>query len=268
MTIPLKIFYDIKKPGKVSIHIFFIMVSILCARPAFSQEPRLADNNSIGWLAYTGTFKINPKIAIHTEYQWRRTDGVKNWQQSLLRGGVNYALRNDVSINAGYAFAETFAYGDYPVAKAFPEHRMYEQVVIKNPIGHVDVSHRFTLEQRFVGKIVIQNGDENTDYTFLNRMRYRVRIEVPLKKNVVNNSWSIVLQDEVFIGWGKNIGANVFDQNRLAVSLGYKLNQNIKIEAGYLNQVLQLVKRINDKAVFQYNNGFTLSTHLSIDFMK
>ena len=74
--------------------------------------------------------------------------------------------------------------------------------------------------------------------------------------------------DEIFIGWGKNIGANIFDQNRLAVLIGYKVNQNLKFEAGYLNQVLQQGKRINDKPVFQYNNGFMLASHLSFDLLK
>ena len=75
--------------------------------------------------------------------------------------------------------------------------------------------------------------------------------------------WGIVFMDEVFIGWGKTIGANIFEQNRLAVLLGYKVTQNLKIEAGYLNQILQQGKLINDKSVFQYNNGFILATHLS-----
>lgn len=236
---------------------------------SYAQEQRLSDHNSIGWLAYTGTFKISPKIALHTEYQWRRTEGLKNPQQSLLRTGVNYALRKDVSLNAGYAFAETSPYGDYPNANAFSEHRIYEQIVLKNPIGKVEISHRFTLEQRFLEKFLIQNGATNTDWVFLNRIRYRLRTEIPVYKNSTdNNSWSIILLDELFIGFGKKVGANIFDQNRLAALVGYKINKNIKMEAGYLSQILQQGKRVNDKSVFQYNNGIMLSTHLSFDAFK
>ena len=113
------------------------------------------------------------------------------------------------------------------------------------------------------------NGIKNTDYFFLNRMRYRVRGEMPLhKKKAAKKPWSIVAQDEVFIGWGKNMGANIFDQNRLAVLLGYKLNKSIKLEAGYLNQILQQGKRINDKPVFQYNNGCMLSAHFSFSIIQ
>ncbi len=263
----LKMYCSNKDILKTCKYFIFIIALLVYARPSYAQEERLTDNNSIGWFVYTGTFKIKSKIAIHTEYQWRRVDGIKNWQQGLFRAGINYAIRKDVSLNAGYAFANTYAYGDYPAAFAFPEHRIFEQVIIKNPIGSIDLSHRFTLEQRFVGRITMPNAIKNTEYFFLNRMRYRVRGEIPLhKKEAVKKNWSIIAQDEIFIGWGKNVGANVFDQNRLAVLLGYRLNQHIKLEAGYLNQILQQGRKINGKSVFQYNNGFMLATHLTLSF--
>ncbi len=243
---------------------FAVLLILIFPKFCFSQEQRLADNNTIGWFVYTGTFKIKPKLAIHTEYQWRRVNGLKDWQQGLLRTGINYAVHKDVSLNAGYAFAETFPYGDYPNANAFPEHRIFEQVVLKQAINKIELSHRFTLEQRFVGRIVLVNNEKNIDWNYLNRMRYRLRTEIPIsiKKGSINK-WRVILQDELFIGWGKNIGGNIFDQNRIGVLLGYRLNKNIKLEAGYINQILQQGKRVNDKAVFQYNNGFMLATHLA-----
>jgi hypothetical protein len=243
---------------------FAVLLMLIFPEFCFSQEQRLADNNTIGWFVYTGTFKIKPKLSIHTEYQWRRVNTVKNWQQSLFRTGINYAINKDVSVNAGYAFAETFPYGDYPNANAFPEHRLFEQVVLKQAVNKIELSHRFTLEQRFISKILFVNNQKNTDWNYLNRIRYRLRTEIPFYiKKGSTNKWRIILQDELFIGWGKNIGANVFDQNRVTILLGYRLNKNIKLEAGYLNQILQQGKRVNDKAVFQYNNGFMLATHLA-----
>ena len=118
---------------KTSKYLFFVFLFTTFENSSFSQEQRLTDDNSIGWLVYTGTFKIKSKIVIHTEYQWRRVDGIKNWQQCLFRTGVNYAVRKDVSLNAGYAFTQTFPYGDYPGIAAFPEHRIYEQVILSLP---------------------------------------------------------------------------------------------------------------------------------------
>jgi hypothetical protein len=247
-----------------------VLVLISSSQISLSQEQRLADNNTIGWFVYTGTFKIKPRLSVHTEYQWRRADGVKNWQQGLLRTSINYAVKKEVSINAGYAFVETFPYGTYTPVHTYPEHRIFEQAVINNPIGRLSLSHRFTLEQRFVGAVTVQNGKRNTDWNYLNRIRYRIRAEFPLSKNTKSekNIWSIAFMDELFIGWGKQIGANIFDQNRLSLLLNYKVNKTIKLEAGYLNQIVQQGKRINDKTVFQYNNGFILATHLSLSLLK
>jgi hypothetical protein len=246
------------------VNCFGILLLLVLPGLSFAQEQRLADHNTIGWLVYTGTFKFNPKLSIHTEYQWRRVDGLKNWQQGLLRTGINYAVHKDVSLNAGYAFAETFPYGDYPNATAFPEHRVFEQVVLKQAIDKIELSHRFTLEQRFVARVSFVNNQKQTDWNYLNRVRYRLRTEIPVNiKKGSANKWRIILQDELFIGWGGNIGANIFDQNRVAVLLGYRLNKNIKMEAGYLNQILQQGRRVSDKSVFQYNNGFMIGTHLS-----
>lgn len=246
-----------------------LSVFLLIAFNSFSQEQRLADHNSIGWFAYTGNFKVTSKLSIHTEYQWRRVEAVKNWQQGLFRTGLNYAVRKDVNIIVGYAFADTYVYGDYPAAFRFPEHRFFEQVLIKNPIGSLDLSHRFMLEQRFLGKVSMIGGNKNTDFSFLNRMRYRVRGEIPLhKKTAIKKPWSIIAQDEIFVGWGKNMGANIFDQNRIGLLIGYKMNKTVKLEAGYINQTLQQGRRVNDKAVYQYNNGFLLAANFNFDFVK
>ena len=247
----------------------FISLFILISQLSFAQEQRLADHNSIGWFVFTGSIKIKSKIAVHTEYQWRRAETVKNWQQGLFRTGINYTAGKNVNIIAGYAFAQTYVYGDYPAAFAFPEHRIFEQVIVKNPIGSLDLSHRFMLEQRFVGKVAMPNAVKHTDYSFLNRIRYRVRGELPLhRKTAVKKPWSIIAQDEIFIGWGKNAGANIFDQNRIGLLLGYKLNKTIKLEAGYINQTLQQAGRINSQPVYQYNNGFMLAANLNLNMIK
>ncbi len=248
---------------------FFTLLIIYC-NSSFSQETRLSDHNNINWISYTGLFKINQRVSLHTEYQWRSVNGIKNTQQGLIRTGLNFTLNKDINLNAGYAFVETFPYGDYPNLYNFPEHRIYEQALIKNNIGILGLTHRLTLEQRFVGKINYINSKKTIDYVFLNRFRYRIRSELGINHKELSqkNTWSIALQDELFIGWGKNIGTNIFDQNRIAILLGYRINPMIKIEAGYINQTIQQPKRVNNWAVFQYNNGIAVNAIIAIDFTK
>lgn len=241
-----------------------LLILLLSGFTSNSQVQRLHDKNTIGWMMYTGQFKLTPKLSVHTEYQWRRVNGLKNWQQNFVRTGFMYSVKKDISLNAGYAFADTYSYGDYPGAFSFPEHRFFEQVLIKTPMGRNELSHRFTLEQRFLGNVTIQNEIRHTDFYFLNRIRYRFRTDIPVQNRFSEkNKWMIALQDEIFVGWGKNIGENIFDQNRMGVLLGYKLINGLKLEAGYINQFLQQAKRVNDKPVIQYNHGFLLAANFS-----
>ena len=48
------------------------------------------------------------------------------------------------------------------------------------------------------------------------------------------------LYDELFLNFGKQVGYNIFDQNRLYVAIGYTISPILKFEVGYLYQVVQL----------------------------
>src|ERR1044072_6842066 len=105
---------------------FFFFSSTICR----GQNDRVNDYNYINWVQSLNTVSLDKKWSLHLEYQWRRTDGLKNWQQSLLRVGTNYKLHENVVLHGGYGWIETFPYGNYPLASTgtFPEHRLYEQI--------------------------------------------------------------------------------------------------------------------------------------------
>ena len=252
---------------------FSIFLLITCfASLTHAQNTRLRDNNTIGWYTYTGTFRVQPKWSLHTEYQWRREDFGTTWQQSLLRVGVNYQLHPNVLLHLGYGWIETFNYGDYPIngfGKQFPEHRIYQQVNVTQKTGRVDWLHRYRLEQRWNGRFNSADSDNPDGWTYLNRLRYMVRLQVPLQGPTLDDKeFYLAAYDEIFIGFGKNVAQNVFDQNRVSFLAGYRLNKNLKIEAGYLQQLVQLSRRINDRNVFQYNNGLIVNLVLNADLKK
>jgi hypothetical protein len=78
----------------------------------------------------------------------------------------------------------------------------------------------------------------------------------------------VAAYDEIFIGFGKNVNANIFDQNRIGVLFGYRFNKNIRIEAGYISQILQFGRLINGQNLFQNNSGIILNTNFNLDFTK
>lgn len=227
---------------------------------SFAQNDRLTDRNNLNWAQVFSSIKLDKNWSLHAEYQWRRENGLKNWQQSLLRIGVNRKLHENVTAHLGYAWIETFTYGDFPIAAAgtFPEHRIYEQISFKQPIKKWTLTHRFRIEQRWLGRV--QPGTHRTieAWTFLHRFRYQLKTQFNFSPK-----WYAVAADEIFIGAGKNVGINIFDQNRIFLTAGYKLNQTVSIEAGYFNQTLQQGRRINNKTIMQSNNGINVALFLS-----
>jgi len=247
----------------------FVLIISCLFNELNAQNNRLTTTNNIGWYNYFGTFKVSDKVGIHTEYQWRRNDYVTDWQQSMLRVGVNYNLNPRVLFRTGYAWIETFAYGEIPLnglGRDFTEHRIFEMVQLSHKEGIVDFSHRFMLEQRFVGKYSSADELVEDEFPLLNRMRYMVRVQVPLKgKEMKDKTPYFAIYNEVFIGFGENVNANIFDQNRTGILLGYRFNKSVRIEGGYLNQIVQYGRQIEGKNVFQNNKGVILNANFNFD---
>jgi len=233
----------------------------------FGQNDRVNDHNNINWIQTFNTFSLNKKWSLHFEYQWRRTEGLKYWQQSLLRIGANYKLNENITAHLGYGWIETFSYGDHPIANngTFPEHRIYEQISFRQPVNKWTFSHRFRIEQRWLGRVKagIAGDREIEGWNFLHRFRYQFRMQLPVWSKE-NKQLYAAAADEIFIGAGKNLGTNIFDQNRIFLLLGYKLNKSFSIESGYFNQTLQQGRRINNQTIIQRNNGWVLGSYLNL----
>ena len=241
-----------------------IVIIFLLALPFFSfSQNRINEYNQIGWYAFFVTPKISDKISAHIEYQWRRTDWVKNWQQSLPRVGINYKINSNLTTQVGYAWIHTFPYGETNLAaipKTFPEHRIYEQLTVSTPVGKTTLAHRLRLEQRWLGRYNSTSSEKPDKWVYLNRVRYMPRLDIPL-----NKKWYAALYDEIMIGFGKNVGENIFDQNRIALLTGYKFNKNLRIEAGYINQIVMLGREVENKNIFQHNNGLVINTYINLN---
>jgi len=70
------------------------------------------------------------------------------------------------------------------------------------------------------------------------------------------------LYDEVFLGFGKGIGKNILDQNRLFGSIGWKFNGRSNVQLGYLNQMIFK----SDGIHIERNHNVQLSWTYNLDF--
>ena len=203
----------------------------------FAQQAssRVSDVNTHAWFMYFGDHKVSAKWGVHLEGQLRRSDEGTAMQQLLLRPAVNYHLHPNVMLTAGYGYIRTYPYGDNPAATTFPEHRFYQQALIRQPLGKVTLQHRYRLEQRFIGVTSpsTPGSSEVSSWRAQDRFRYMVRADLPIK-----GRWSMAAYDEFFVNFGRNLGPNQFDQNRAYVAVGYTTGKLGRLEVGYMNQYL------------------------------
>jgi hypothetical protein len=240
---------------------FFLVVSLS------SHAQKQISTQAHGWFMYFGNHRLTNRWGIHTEYQWRRNDVVQNWQQSLLRLGVDYYTKQGPQLTAGYGWIVTYPYGTQLVAYTFNEHRIWEQLILTQKAGRFYFHHRFRLEQRFLeAKTINSAGEYEYDkYNFRQRGRYRFLINFPLtKKEMTDNTLFLSVYDEVFLGFGAGIGKNILDQNRLYLALGWMFSKNVNVQLGYLNQYV--IKTDGIKA--ERNHTLQASLTYNLDFRK
>ncbi|MDP5011879.1 MAG: DUF2490 domain-containing protein, partial [Crocinitomicaceae bacterium] len=232
---------------------------------SFSQKQISTQQHA--WVMYTGNHKLTERWGIHTEYQWRRSDYFQDWQQSLLRLGLDYYSKQNALYTLGYGWIRSYQYGEQPIAHANNEHRIWEQFILKNKVGRVEFQHRYRLEQRIIEnwKVNSTGEFEQDGFIFRQRVRYRFLATVPLsRKEMLDNTLFLAVYDEPFLGFGKGIAKNILDQNRLYFALGWRFNKNCNVQLGYLNQYI--VKTDGIKA--ERNHTLQIGLTYNLDFSK
>lgn len=217
-----------------------------------SALPAQSDHNANGWFMYFGDHPLGKsKWGLHLEGQWRRHDVVTQWQQLLLRPAVNYQVTKNLMLTGGYAFVETYRYGDYPARARFPENRIWQQALLTTKFLGRDWQHRLRLEQRFFGGYAAR---------YENRIRYMLRTNIPLPFG--DRKYYLGLYDEILYNFGRDVAFNVFDQNRAYVALGRPIARDTRLEIGFLEQTIQQ----RNGRIFEHNHTLQVAIFSKIPF--
>ncbi len=215
--------------------ILFTLMIILTGFVAKAQP------NDIGnWWLYFGNQTINKKWNWHNEVQYRNYNFAGDLQQLLLRTGIGYNLtENNNNILLGYGFIRSENYiGATDKKLSNNEHRIYQQFITKQKYGRIYTQHRYRVEERFL---------END---FRMRFRYFLSLNVPLNsKTIQPKTIYASAYNEIFINGDKNL----FDRNRLYGGIGYVINNNFKVETGFMAQTVESGNR-NQFQIMLFNN--------------
>lgn len=239
---------------------FLLILFTLSALLSNGQNRTISNQNHL-WLVYTGTFQLYKKLNLFTEYQFRRDDLGKNWQQSLPRIALEIKFKSEFQITAGYGYITNYPYGDQPVSYVFNEHRSWEQFNLVHVNGKFKFQHRYRLEQRWLEhkSLNATNNEYEFDYyIYLNRFRYRFMSNYTFMR-IEKSKLDLfaLVTDEIFIAFGKNVDKNIFDQNRIFAGMGFLYNNKVSVSLGYLNQFI--IKSSGTKAENNHTIQFTIN---------
>lgn len=198
-----------------------------------------AQKNDLGaWYMYFGNNKISSKWNWHNEIQYRNFDAGGDLEQLLIRTGIGYDVtenNNNVLLGYGFILSQPYINGE---KTENIEHRIFQQYITKQKFGRFNLQHRYRLEERFLQE------------DFRMRFRYLLGLNIPVSgKEMLPKTLYASVYNEIFL----HFDSPVFDRNRVYGALGYVINKNMRIEAGYMNQIQENKNRGQVQVGF-YNN--------------
>ena len=139
----------------------------------------------------------------------------------------------------GYGYISTHPFDKSLKQTTAKEHRIWQQMVMRNKLGRLYFNHRYRYEQRWV----------NT--AFLQRARYRIMLQLPLNtKRIERGSLFLTAYDEIFVNINRVKG---FDRNRLYAAMGYQINKSASVQLGFLQQTVESYAKGYTQLAFFYN---------------
>lgn len=211
--------------------VLLAFMAVVVPAAAYGQHQKI-DHNFHGWFNYFGDHPIGrSKWGVHLEGQWRRHDGFTRWQQLLLRPALNYEVSPLLMLSAGYGFARSFPYGEYPAARTANEHRLWQQAWFRYRTGRVAWTTRLRFENRFLHTINSETG--RPYYRFENRFRGWQQVRVP-----VSDLTYFTAYNELWFYVKPYVSNSAFDQNRAYAAIGVNVDRFWRMELGYMNQAL------------------------------
>jgi len=143
------------------------------------------------------------------------------------------------------------------------EQRPWQQILIHDQLGKFSLQHRFRMEERF--NQVYQNDHVKGSYLFTWRFRYKLSIKYPIwKSRKDEKSLQVLLSDELFTSFGKNVVLSYFNQNRMFLGLVLSLRNNWNASLGYT----EIVRSTSDAGLYVKVHAPTITINHKLDFRK
>lgn len=214
--------------------LFLLAVILFNVSMCFSQSARKhVHEREQTWIGYFNQTRLTRKFGVGFDIHYRRTDNFLDRSfQFAVRPAVIYYLRDNLRLQAGYAFFDHFPAKGKETTR--PEHRAWQEISWNQKYSGLATLQRLRLEERFNHNI--ENDVLEDGYNFNYRIRYNMSFFIPLKgKEIIPHTPFIALANEVFLNFGGKIVYNTFDQNRIFAGIGYQITSQLNGQLGYMN---------------------------------
>lgn len=208
---------------------FFIAIPLL---NVIAQEK---ETHYSSWNTVDIHKKLNDKWSVNTEFNFRRTNFLEDWEQFIVRPFLHYTFENDLDIALGYSYIKNYNYADFSTPIDFIENNIFQQLTIKHKFSRFSFDHRLRFEERFQQNIIetapnefVTNGIKNR-----NRFRYKFQISVPLKSFSNHRVLNLVFYDEAHLDFGNGLRPEKLDQNWMFLGFSFRASEHIKIRSEY-----------------------------------
>ncbi len=227
-----------------------------------ARQPEYVGSNFL-WNGVYTKYRIGERLWYNGEYHVRTRDFVNEMAQLYLRIGLSYLVNNNFEITAGivrpYYWVDESQYPENTnLDKVVPQFRFWQQYLFIQPVGRVKLYHQIRMEQRWRRDFIV-----DSPFLLTHRFRHKIMAYIPFSsRGLQTKTFFASLYNEIFIQAGKSIQVNFMEDNRTFAGVGYILNENVQLQAGYMYSIQQRFSGID----FNSRDIFRISVYHNFDF--
>ena len=230
----------------------------------FSQTDKTAPYPGGYWVSYVGDNKINKRIGIHSEAQFRNFFLPHTVESFIVRTGLNVYIKPYAMATAGYGYIYNTPSSGEVIGARTSEHRIWQQLVLRQKSKNIFMEHRYRLEQRFIENLT--TGTKRDDYRF----RYRFQTLFPLYSVSPHlRHLFVAVNSELMLNF-RSTPSRIFDRNRFFSGIGYQVSPKMNFQLGYLNQFSQVggASKAQIDHVLQFSVSYNMDDLMQSFFRK
>ncbi len=185
------------------------------------SAPALAfDHDLQNWELFIFQGPSDSRLRGYLEFQPRFGTDLQRTERVLVRPALLYAITPALTFWLGYGWtpALTPQYSD--------EARWWQQFQYISDASKLRLTHRLRFEERSI-------QDMGTAF----RLRYMLKAELAFEEN---RTWLAVAYNELFLNFNSPSAGvqSGFDQNRLFIGVNRAIHPLVRLEAGYVNNMV------------------------------